>query len=569
MNSFDSPENAQRLLDAWKAMKEGRLKFPPSLQSHADELLAAPLTVTGLVDTQGLSAETILMAKSFGAALSIQRAEAVKDTAHQPSTAINEVQTELFVLFSSLFAALICRSVDLVKDVDEIKQRMMHRVKYQPDVFANSVNQAIGELGEFYNRHSVNIYQQAKNFGGMRLVTGGQRHFGPSALNAVRITGLYADTQLVPDPIYPFLSSDLNLNAAYLQLAIQLFHILQLRPLVDAKLPVPAVFIFPSFEEILEQNDAHTKLGFEQLAIRLISPLCDGQIQSLEELFEYSSKQETDFLDALMPSGLFIPPGGEPGIQLSASEAASQYLIELEGKRSLHILDQMKRMPVGLLLLNGVLERLRPQYHLFENSSELGAQALLSQPVHWHYFEKIAQANARDLRSKNVISDQAYQTLHAVQDDSLSWLANIPVTTLTHLILNNEHRWLREELNKYTSQLASIGPIDTNEMIKEVSHGLASLVQRQRKSLKDIESKYAPKKAAILTGGILGAGLVASAVMLPLLSPLLAVSAPAVALAGVASGALIGFGKEKVGEVVEKHHAGKSMLGVLATTRPN
>ena len=568
MNSFDSPETAQRLLDAWKALKQGKLKFPPSLQSHADELLATPLTATGLVDAKCLSTETVLIAKSFGAALSIQKAEELNDKAHPSATAINETQAELFTLFSSLFSALICRSVDLVKDEDEIIQRMMLRVKYQPDVFANSVNQAMDELGEFYNRHSANIYQQAKNFGGMRLVTGGQRHFGPSALNAVRITGLYADTQLIPDPIYPFLISDLDLNAVHLQLAIQLFHILQLRPLVDAKLPVPAVFIFPSFEEVLERNDAHTKLGIEQLAIRLISPFCHGQIQSLEELFEYSRKQETAFLDALMPSGLFVPPGVEPGIQLSASEAARQYLIALEGKRSLHILDQMKQMPVGMLLLNGVLERLRPQYHLFENSSELGAQALLSQPVHWHYFEKIAQANAKDLRSKNVISEQALQTLHAVQDDSLSWLANIPVTTLAQLISNNEHRWLREELNKYTSQLASTGAIDTNDMIKEVSHGLASLVQRQRKSLKDIESKYAPKKAAILTGGMLGAGLVASAVMLPLLSPLLAVGAPAVALAGVASGALIGFGKEKVGEVVEKHHAGKSMLGVLATTRP-
>lgn len=550
-------------------MREGTLKFPPSLQSHADELLAAPLTATGLVDTKGMSRKTVLMATSFGAALSVQREEALKDKAHQPTTVMNEVQVELFALFSSLFAALTGRSVDLVRSVNEIKQRMMWRVGHQPDVFAHSVNQVTEELSEFYNRHSINIYQRAKSLGGMRLVTGGQRQFGPSALNAVRITGLYADTQLIPDPIYPFISSDLNLNAAHLQLAIQLFHMLQLRPLVDAKLPVPAVFIFPSFEEALERNDAHTKLGLEQLAIRLISPICLGQIQSLEELFDYSNKQETAFLDALMPSGLFVPPGGKLGVQLSAGEAASQYLKELEGIRSPIVLDQMKRMPTGPLLLNGVLERLRPQYHLFENSSELGAQALLSQPVHWHYFEKIAQANARDLRSKNVISDQALQTLHAIQDDSLSWLANIPVTTLVQLISNNEHRWLREELNKYTSQLASTGPIDTNEMIKEVSHGLASLVQRQRKSLKDIELKYAPKKAAVLTGSIIGAGLVASAVMLPLLSPLLAVGVPAVALAGAASGALIGFGKEKIGEVIEKRHAGQSMLGVLATTRPS
>lgn len=569
MNGFDESETAQRLLNAWKAMKEGKLKFPPSLQSHADELLAAPLTAIGLVDTKGMSRETVLMAKSFGAALSVQGEKSSNEKTDQPSAAMNEVQVELFSLFSALFSALTGRAVDLVIGVDEIKQRMMRRAEYQPDVLANSVNQAIEELGEFYNRHSINIYQRAKSLGGMRLVTGGQRHFGTSALNAVRITGLYADTQLIPDPIYPFLSSDLNLNATHLQLAIQLFHILQLRPLVDAKLPVPAVFIFPSFEGPLERNDAHTKLGLEQLAIRLISPICRGQIQSLEELFDYSSKQETAFLDALMPSGLFVPPGGKPGIQLSASDAAGQYFKELEGVRSLHVLDQLKRMAIGPLLLNGVLERLRPQYHLFENSSELGAQALLSQPVHWHYFKKIAEANARDLRSQNVISDQALQTLHAVQDDSLSWLANIPVTTLVQLISNNEHRWLREELNKYTSQLASTGPIDTNEMIKEVSHGLASLVQRQRKSLKDIELKYAPKKAAVLTGSIMGAGLVASAVMLPLLSPLLAVGVPAVALAGAASGALIGFGKEKIGETVEKRHAGKSMLGVLATTRPN
>ncbi|AZE83368.1 Type IV secretory pathway, VirB4 component [Pseudomonas orientalis] len=142
----------------------------------------------------------------------------------------------------------------------------------------------------------------------------------------------------------------------------------------------------------MEQNDAHTKLGLEQLAIRLIAPICNGQIHSLEDLFDYSKKQETAFLDALMPSGLFIPPGGEPGIQLNARDAASQYLKELEGVRSATLLDQMKRAPIGPLLLNGVLERLRPHYHLFENARELGAQPLLSQsPLLAPYVVKITK----------------------------------------------------------------------------------------------------------------------------------------------------------------------------------
>jgi len=499
----------------------------------------------------------------------MQKEQPLKEGTLTPSSSMKDVQVELFVLFSSLFAALTGRSVDLVQDTGEIQERMMWRVKHQPDTFATSVNQATEELGEFYNLHSVRMFQHAKSFGGIRLVTGGQRTFGPSALNGVRITGLYADTQLIPDPIYPLLSSDLNLNALPLQLAIQLFHLLKLSPLINADLAVPAVFVFPSFEESLEQDDAHTKMGLERLAIRLITPICNGHVHSLDELFEYSVKHETEFLDALMPSGLFVPPGGAPGIQLSARDAANQYLRELEGVRSAAVLDQMKRAPIGPLLLTGVLERLRPHYHLSENASELGAQPLLSQPVHWHYFEKVAQANARELRSQNVISDQALQTLRAIQDDSLSWLANIPVTTLAELVSNNEHRWFREELNKYTNQLASTGPIDTNEMIREVSHGLASLVQRQGKNLRDIEKRYAPKKAAAITGGIVGAGLVASAVMLPFLSPLLGIGIPAVALAGAASGTLIGFGKEKIGEAIEKRQAGQSMLGVLATTRPN
>src|SRR3546814_7545450 len=122
------------------------------------------------------------------------------------------------------------------------------------------------------------MFQYAKKLGGMRLVTGGQRTFGPSALNAVRITGLYADTQLIPDPIYPFLSGDLHLNASPLQLAINLFHILQLRPLMNLELPVHPVFVFPSFEEALEEHDGYNMHGIEQLSLRMIGPLCDGTI---------------------------------------------------------------------------------------------------------------------------------------------------------------------------------------------------------------------------------------------------------------------------------------------------
>ena len=558
---------AELLLSTWRALHEGKLKVAPHLRDLAEEFMAAPLTMVGLVDTRRLSERALLFGRTSGIALGF-RMQGEPEPSPPSSLPIADVQSELFRLFAQLFAALSGSAVALVSNEQEIKDRMLWRLRHEPDTLAQAVNAASDELAAFYGANAVKIFQHAKKLGGMRLVTGGQRAFGPSALNAIRITGLYADTQLVPDPVYPFLAADLHLNAKHLQLAIALFYVLQLHPLVNAGLPVPPVFVFPSFEEGLEEHDAHTKHGMEQLAVRMVAPLCDGTVTSVSELFEYANKHGELFAQKLLASGLFIPPGGQPNQRLKVAEATKAYIEALEGVRSAEMLARMKMLPTGVLLLTGVLERIRPHYHLLENATELDAQPLLSQRAHWHYFEKCAQANAEELRRKNVLSEQAFQTLRAVQDDSLSWLATIEVQTLAELIANNEHHWLREELNGYTAQLAGGASIDTNEMVREVSFGLASLVQRQQKAMSDIERKYAPKKMAAYLGGGSSLALAAAAALLPSLSPLLGTAVPVAAAAAAIGGGTLAFGKAKLGEQVEKHQAERSMLGVLATVRP-
>lgn len=565
-NEIDA-STAERLLATWRALHEGKLKVAPQLRELAEEFMTAPLTMVGLVDTSRLSERALSFGRTSGMALGfISQRE--PEPPSQSSLPMAEAQPELFRLFAQLFAALTGRAVELVANEQEIKDRMLWRLKHEPEAMAEAANTASDELAAFYSANAVKLFQHAKTLGGMRLVTGGQRTFGPSAFNAVRITGLYADTQLLPDPVYPFLAADLHLNAKHLQLAHALFYVLQLRPLVDAGLPVPPVFVFPSFEEGLEEHDAHTKHGMEQLAVRMVAPLCDGAVTSVGELFEYASKHGDLLAPALLASGLFIPPGSQPDQRLGVPEAVKAYIAALEGVRSEEMVARMKTQPTGVLLLNGVLERVRPHYHLLENATELGAQPLLSQRTHWHYFEKCAMANAEDLRRKSVLSEQAFQTLRAVQDDSLSWLATIPVQTLTELIANNEHRWLRDELNKYTAQLAGGAAIDTNAMVREVSFGLASLVQRQQKAMADIERKYAPKKMATYIGGGSGLAVAAAAALLPSLSPFLGVAVPVAAAAAAVGGGVLGFGKEKIGEQMEKRQAERSMLGVLATVRP-
>lgn len=560
---FDA-DHAQRLLTTWKALKAGKIEVAPNLERQAAEFMSAPLLMSGLVDTSALSDDAVLFGRMAGMGLKLFGSQSEKTS----TVAIHakDAQTELFRLYSQLFGALTGREVRLVANEAEIHERMKWRITHDDAEMAPRINAAAEELAEFYAANAHAAFAHAKTLGGMRLVTGGQRHFGPSALAGVRITGLYADTQLIPDPVHPFFTSDLHLNAQHLQLAHTLFHILQLRPLVEAEFAVPPVFVFPSFDRPLQDNDAHTMHGMEQLALRILSPLCDGTVASMGDLFDFARKSEDAFVQAVLENRLFVPPGGDPKCVLQPGGAVKDYIAQLQGVRSREALDALKKLPAGVVILNGVIERLAPHYHLMENAHELGAQPLLSQATHWHFFEKCASANAADLRRREVLSEQSFQTLRAVQDDNLSWLANIPVEGLRELIANDEHRWLREELNKYTNQLASAGEIDTNDMVREVSHGLASLVQRQQRAMNDIEKKYEPKKWAAYLGG--GAGLaVVGAAMLPILSPFLGVAIPVVTAAAAIGGGALGFGKEKVGELVEKRQAQQSMIGMLAAAR--
>lgn len=559
-------DTAQRVLMARNALQDGKLHVPPDMDAFAQEIKAAPLLANGLVDTTALSSGALMLARMAGLAVRHGKHEA----APAPSTMSSaDMQETLFALYAQLFGALTGRAVELVGQEEDIKDLMLWRVRHDTENFTSRTNEALEALASFYDANTIELFRRAQQLGGMRLLSGGQRIFQESALTSLRLTALYADTQLIPDPIYPFLEGDLNLNAAHLQMAIALFHMLKLRPLVDARLPVPPVFVFPSFERSLQEGDAHTKLGIEKLIVSVIGPHCQGTIASLDDLFAYTKQQDDTFAQDLLNARLFVPPNGTPGQLLSVAQAREAYLSGVAGRRAQDHVEELKRLPASALIVNGIMERLSPHYHLLENANEMNAQPLLSQPVHWHYFEMSARASAQALVRTNVLSEQSYQTLRAIQDDSMGWLADIPMDTLRDLIANNEHRWFREEMNTHTERVAMQSPIDADAMVREVNHGLAAMVQKQQAVMNEIQKKYAPGKAAVIAAGIAGVGTAAAVTMMPMLSPLLGATLPGVAAVGSVVGAAVGVGQAKVGELVEKRQARRSMIGVLAARRPH
>lgn len=570
MTSTPDTALAQHILNVTAALQAGKLHVRPEDAAVVRELMSAPRGITGNVDTSKLSDHAKSFARATGMAVrffNTQGGGTPQGMAMCVETSGADLQIRLFELYANLFTALTGTGVASVADLDELQQRISARVRDNRFGFHERVNSASAALQEYYKSNAQQLFHTAKSFGGVKLVSGGQRMFGPSALNATRISGLYADTQLIPDPVFPYFSGNLNLNAELLQLAHNLYYILQLRPLIDARLPTPPVFVFPSFEVEFESHDAVTLQGISDLAHRIIAPACEGTFSSLDELQEYAGRHPGKFVDAVMAARLFVPPGSSPDERMSGDEAVKRYLQELEGVRNAEMVELMRKVPPAILIMNGIVERLRPQFHLFENAMELDAQPLLSQAAHWHYYEKCAHATATDLVRKNVLSEQSFQTIRALHDDSLGWLANIPVDGLVELARNQEHKMLRKELKDYTTQLVSAGPAELNQVVREVNHALADLIQRQQKALRDIEDKYAPKKWGVYVGGVLAVGAAATAVMYPSLAPGLGFAVPTIGLGVGAVGTAVGYGKEKVGEVVEKRRANNTMLGMLACAK--
>ena len=555
-------DSAQKVSIVIEALKAGTLKVRKQDETLVCKLLALPRGVTGLVDITSLAPEDVAIARSMALAMTFLRKDQ-QETAGSTEPRLQDVQCELFRLFEKLFVGLTGAPSDVVKSEDDIKARMLDRFRSH-ETF-DDFNEAADELAQFYRQNAAALFKIAKSLGGVKVVTGGQRTYGASTLAATRIAGLYCDTQLIPDPVYPFFFGELHLNAMHLQLAIVLFYILPLRPLIDARFPEPPVFIFSSFEEPLEEKDAITQSGIASLMVKVVGPACKPNLTTIDELLEFARNDEDSFLDAISREKLFVPPGGDPGSVGTAREAASIYLRELKGIRSDAILSAMERAPRGVLVFNGVLERLRPIYHLMENAEELEAQPMLSQSVHWYYFELCAQAEARELVNEHVLSREALNVLRALQDDSLTWLANIPIEGLADLRRNLEHAELREQLKKCTAQLTTAAPAELEAVTKEVRHALEVMIQRQQKAIKDIEEKYSPKKWAAVAGGALSMAAGASMFFMPAVAAASGVTAPVASVIAGLGGGGVAYAREFVGQVVEKRKARKTLLGLLAT----
>ncbi|MDD4963388.1 MAG: hypothetical protein PHI11_05640 [Gallionella sp.] len=557
MSQEDKIEITQRLLNLQSAVRDNEIHFRPEDGELLREIMGISLKFGELLNEELLSAKALDLVRLSGMALHIVRMD--QDDKPISEIGLADAQIKLFHLFEEVFIALVGRSYDTVYSHQDLKDCAMAHARTRN--CERTFNAALENLKNFYSEHSVKLFTHAKNLGGLKVVLGGQRIFRDSALAGVQKMGLYVDTQLIPDPIYPFFETELQLKSKHVDLMLNLHTILQLKPLIDAHLPVPPVIVFPSFEKNLEEKDVKTQIGISELVLQVVGSACPSTFSTLEELLEYTHKRSDEFINAILAKNLFIPPGAKSSQIFSPKQAISLHLNELRSYRSPENIAALEKLPPASIIFTGVVERLIPQYHLLENADELSAQPMLTKPVHWHYFEKCAQSAAQALSRKGLLSEEGLLTVRALQNEKLEWLGNIPIPTLAILLQNQENSLFREELRKHTAMLSSSSAVDLDRVVREVTHGIENLVQKHQKTIKDIEAKYFSKNSVVVGTGILSTSLGFAAQFIPALG-ILGSASPVVA----AGATVVTYTNNKLQEKEEKSLARRSLLGVLATT---
>lgn len=252
------------------------------------------------------------------------------------------------------------------------------------------------EVRAFYAHGGRDAYDDAKQLGGMNLVLGGSSRFLRSQLNSVSTAVLYSDTVLIPDPVMPWLEKDRTDERFRHVLLLQAVHaLLQLKPLVDADLPYPPVVVFPSWEKSLEEHDAQTQEGISQLLTDVLSNSLGEALAGFEEVVEFADRNSERFCEVVDRNGLFVAPGGP--INEPLGEALTRYEGEMGTWRSGDWLDAYNRFPFHRRVLNGIMERVTPVYHLLENAQEFGGHPLMSLEQHAHYFKLVSHTSSARL----------------------------------------------------------------------------------------------------------------------------------------------------------------------------
>ena len=463
-------------------------------------------------------------------------------------------QIELFQMIGEFWGRAIGARPEEFSSIEGFGEAIRGRGRDLQHRMVDAFAFADTQLRAFYAKNGTRAYTLGSRLAGTKLVLGGASNFATSQFATTRSTLLYADTVLIPDPVYPWLEdARQHERFRHVSLLREAHAILHLKPLVDADLPHCPVFVFPSFEKSLEREDEATQKGVTQIVADVLAHFVDSGIGSFEDAHKFASTHPDEFVQAVERHALFVPV--ESAVGEPVAQAVERYTHYVRTWRTAEYAQLFESVPIGSKILSAMIERLTPQYHLFENSEELIAHPLLSIEQQAHYFKLVSQVNEGRLSKLGLLDDATRRQLAALSSDRLEWLSNVPISALANLRQDSEHEVFRKTLTTAMGNLHASALEDVDKVAGEICREIDAGIARYNRSVREINDKFKANTAQTAVGAI-GGGL---GLLVPTLAPFLG---PIVPLATVTK-----LGYDALTRHIELKKQSRSLMGVLAIAK--
>lgn len=412
------------------------------------------------------------------------------------------------------------------------------------------------KLKKLYRKESIKCFNSAKNINCCKVNLGGSSRFDETELNATRKSILFSDIILIPDPVMPWLETQREhekfklvniLRAAYF--------ILHLKDMLSDDFDLPPFLVFPSWEKSLEKHDKETISSNQQLIVDIFSYYIEPTIKNIEDVSTFADSNEKEFLRRIEASNLFISPRGEIGEPIK--QAIQNYKTYVHTWRTEEFSKFIDSAPDSVVVINGIKERVQPQYHILENSYELRSNPLLCVDAQAHYFKLISKMTNHRVCNIDHSDKKTLSIISALMNRRLDFLANINDEQLIFLRKTKENVEFRRKLREFINNLPETKIDDIGYVASEVCSYVESLITQHEKQIDTLNRKYGAKHnyTAIIAGG----GLAVT--MMPVLAPFLGAALP---IALTAGGKYIA---NKLEEIQEMKILSGSMIGIFALAK--
>lgn len=407
-------------------------------------------------------------------------------------------------------------------------------------------------LTKLYSSESAQVFKSAQDLELFKINLGGSSRFLKTQLNSVRKSLLLTDIVLIPDPILPWIEKERSEEKfKNLRMIEAIYFVLHLKDLLEEEFEVPPFFIFPSWEKLLEDKDEQTNENLHRLLFDFLNFYLKSEIESEKDLIRYLSKYPSDFIRNVEEKRLFIPPNGLESTNLKdailnykefAYEHRTKEWCEKNLKSDFHI------------VVNGIAERLVPQYHLFENSKEMKSNPYLCIPEHAHYYNLIAKMSWSS-KEDEICDPQTQALLQVLSSQRLDYLANINDNEIKILRKSDEHILFKNDMRTFINSLGSSKIEDINYIAREFSDFLSIRTKQHINEIEELKRKYRTKhfQTLLLAGSTLAVNFI------PLFGQLLSVF-------GVGSVG-VKYLNDKSEEQYDLRKANSAYMGVIALAK--